>query len=203
VEPVDRLRDVLADDRILWFVMRGSGLVLLVLLTASVALGVAAATTGTRRTTGPVRRVALQTVHRDVSLLALVLLAVHASTAAVHDYVEIGWVDLVVPFVGRYDPLWVGLGALALDLTLAAAVVALIRRRVDRPGWRVVHAVGYAAWAVAVVHAVGIGTDVTRPWVMALLASCAVITVTAVVARLARRDPDDDATVVTTGRRAR
>ena len=38
--------------------------------------------------------------------------------------VSIGWMAAVVPFVSRWDPVWVGLGALAGDQTRPAPVVA-------------------------------------------------------------------------------
>ena len=59
--------------RAYWYLTRGTGAVALVLLTASVVIGIA----GSLRVTGyrwP--RFAIDTVHRDVSLLAIALLLV-------------------------------------------------------------------------------------------------------------------------------
>jgi sulfoxide reductase heme-binding subunit YedZ len=129
-------------------------------------------------------RFAVQAVHRDVSLLALVLLAVHTVASVFHTFVDIRWVDAVVPFAGPYEPLWIGLGALALDLLVVAAVAAALRHRLGPRTWRIVHASAYAAWALAAVHAVGIGTDVDRTWAWGVAAACLLVVTSAVGRRL-------------------
>ena len=65
-------------------------------------------------------RFALQTLHRNVSLLACALLVAHAVTPVldtyVNHYASISPVDALVPFVAAYRPFALGLGTLALDL---------------------------------------------------------------------------------------
>lgn len=178
------LSTVLHDERLLWFVMRASGLVLLTVLTLAVAMGAAATLTRARGTVAGLPRFAQQTAHRDVSLLALVLLAVHAATAALHGFVDISWLDTVLPFAGAYQPLWVGLGALSLDLLAVATVVAFLRDRIGPPAWRVVHWVAYLAWAAAAAHSLGIGTDVDRAWALGILVACAAVFAVIVAVRL-------------------
>ncbi len=104
---------------LLWFLNRGTGIVLLVLMTLSVVLGVLSARSRAGRgTPGFVRAV----LHRNVALLAVTLLAVHVVSAVVDSYVDIRWWDAVVPWGGLYQPLWLGLGALSLDLLVAITV---------------------------------------------------------------------------------
>lgn len=129
-------------------------------------------------------RFAVQAVHRDTSLLALVLVGVHTVASVLHTFVEIRWIDAVVPFTGPYEPLWIGLGALALDLLVVAAVAAALRHRLGPRTWRVVHGSAYGAWVLAAAHAVGIGTDVDRTWAWAVAAACLLVVAAAVVRRL-------------------
>jgi predicted ferric reductase len=165
--------------------MRASGVVVMVLLTASVTLGAWSTVMRLRDRAVGLPRFAVQAIHRDVSLLTLVLLGVHAVTAVVHTFVDIGWVDAVVPFAGSYEPLWIGLGAMALDLLAVAAVVAALRHRLGPRTWRVLHATTYAAWVLSAVHAVGIGTDIDRTWAIATAAACLAVVVAVTARRLA------------------
>lgn len=169
----------LPQENVLWFLNRGSGVVLLAVLTLSTVLGMSA----TSRTTGrrwP--RYATQSLHRSVSLLSLALLVVHAGTAVLDTYVT-GFVtitplDAVVPFVGSYRPVWLGLGTLSLDLLLAVTLTSLLRHRMGHGSWRAVHLASYLAWALAVVHGFFIGTDSGTGWGLGVtVASVAVVLV--------------------------
>ena len=54
----------------------------------------------------------------------------------------------------------VGLGAVALDGLVALVVTgALLRDRIGARTFRAIHWAAYAAWPVAFVHALGIGSD--------------------------------------------
>jgi sulfoxide reductase heme-binding subunit YedZ len=160
----------------LWFLSRGSGVVVLVLLTIVVVLGVL-----TRRgAAGRGFTFVLAAVHRNAALLAVALLAVHLVTAVLDPYVTIRWFDALVPFVGRYRPMWLGLGALALDLLIALVLTSLVRLRLGARWWKRVHWVGYLSWPAAVVHGAGTGSDTASPWNLVLVATC----VTAVVVAL-------------------
>lgn len=165
--------------------MRASGVMVMVLLTLSVALGAVSTAMRLRDRAAGLPRFAVQAVHRDTSLLTLVLVGVHTVTAVIHSFVDIRWVDAVVPFTGPYEPLWIGLGAVALDILVIAAVAAALRHRIGPRTWRVLHATTYLVWVLAAVHAVGIGTDVDRTWAMATGAACLVVAVAATARRIA------------------
>ena len=70
-------------------------------------------------------------LHRSISLLAVVFLGVHIVTALVDPYAAVGVAAVVVPFVAGKSAFWVGLGAVSLDLTLALIVTSLLRARVE------------------------------------------------------------------------
>ena len=141
-----------------WYLARGTGAVALVLLTLSVVLGVL----GTLRFAVAPRwpRFAIDTLHRDVSLLVIVLLVVHILTSVLDSFAPIKLTDSVIPFVSSYRPLWLGLGALAFDILLALVITSLLRRRFGYHRWRLVHWLAYASWPVAVLH--GLGRAPTR-----------------------------------------
>jgi predicted ferric reductase len=140
----------------LWYLSRASGLVLLVVLSLSVVIGVLVRQ---RVRMAELPRFAIVEVHRNVSLLAVALLTVHVVSAVVDPYVGIGWLAVVVPFISGYEPFWMGLGALSLDLALAVVVTSLLRHRLGERAWRAVHWLAYAAWPVGVAHGIGAAAD--------------------------------------------
>ena len=168
----------LADSTAVWYLMRGSGVVSLLLLTGVLALGIA--TAGGARL-GSLPRFATMALHRSTSLLATVFVAVHVATAVIDPYAVVRLIDVVVPFTARAQPLWVGLGALSVDLILALIVTGLLRARIGQRAFRAIHWAAYAAWPMALVHSLGLGTDVSTIWMRAVAGAC-IATVTAALA---------------------
>lgn len=163
-----------------WYLMRGSGLVALLLLSGTVALGVV----GKKRWSAPRWPRSLTAgLHRNVPLLALLFLVVHISTAVVDTFVGLSWIGVVLPFISGYRPLWVGLGALAFDLFLALVLTSLLRRRLGFRAWRAVHWTAWLLWPVALSHALGAGTDAFAPLGLSV---CGVSTALVVAASLWR-----------------
>jgi hypothetical protein len=170
-----------------WYLTRGTGLVALVLLTLSVALGVA----NVRRVrTEHVPRFVFDAVHRSVSLLAVAFTAVHIVTSLLDGFAPIRLVDVIVPFGSPYRPLWVGLGAVAFDLLIAVTITSLLRRRLGHRTWRLTHWAAYASWPVALLHGLGTGSDVKLDWALAIMGGCAIVVIVAVVARATAGWPD-------------
>jgi methionine sulfoxide reductase heme-binding subunit len=172
-----------------WYLARATGLVLLVVFTASTALGVISSTAST---TGPDRRVprfVATDLHRRLSLLALLLLAGHIAVSVADSYVSIGPLDAVVPFMGSYRRAWLGLGTVATDLTIAVAVTSGLRQRMSPRAWRAVHLGAYLAWPAVLLHGLGTGSDTTRLPVLVLSAACAAVVLVALGWRLVAGRP--------------
>lgn len=153
------------DGNAVWFLMRGSGVVSLLLLTGVMTLGIA--TRGGVRLSG-LPRFATLALHRSMSLLSVLFLGVHIATALIDPYAAVRLVSVVVPFSNGSKPLMVGLGAIAVDLMLALVVTGLLRERIGQRTWRAIHWAAYATWPVAFIHAVGMGSDTSTPWMKAL-----------------------------------
>jgi methionine sulfoxide reductase heme-binding subunit len=168
-----------------WYLARGTGAVALVLLTASVVIGILGSL---RVSADRWPRFAVDAVHRDVSLLVIVLLAVHIVTSVLDSFAPIALTASVIPFGSSYRPLWLGLGALSFDLLLALAVTSLVRRRLGYQRWRAVHWLAYACWPVAVLHGLGTGSDTKSWWMLSLTAACLAAVVASVGVRIARAE---------------
>ena len=93
----------------------------------------------------------------------MVALVVHVATAVVDTFVDIRWWQALVPFGATYEPLWLGLGTLSLDLVVVVVVTSLLRTHLRHRRWHAVHLLSWLAWAVGVAHGIGIGTDLREP----------------------------------------
>jgi hypothetical protein len=153
----------------LWYATRATGLVTLLLLTASVLLGVS---TAGRFASESWPRFLTVSLHRRISLLVLVFLALHIGTTVVDTYTSIPAAAAFLPFASSYKAPWLGLGAVAVDLLLAIMVTSLLRGRLGFRAWRRIHWLAYACWPVALAHGLGTGTDRKTIWVFAAALGC-------------------------------
>ncbi|MGW2702726.1 ferric reductase-like transmembrane domain-containing protein [Streptomyces sp. NPDC001340] len=170
----------------LWYASRAGGTLALVLLTATVALGIASGGHAVPRRIG---RFEIGLLHRNLSLLTLVFVAVHVVTAVLDPFVHLAWAVSVVPFGASYRPLWLGLGTAALDLLLAVLVTSALRQRLGVRRWKAVHWLAYVTWPLALFHGIGTGTDTRLSLQLWLYAGCLASVVAAVWWRLAKAGP--------------
>jgi sulfoxide reductase heme-binding subunit YedZ len=167
----------------LWYATRGTGVVALLLLTASVVLGTLSSA---RWRSKRAPRFLVGGLHRNLTLLAVVFVAVHVVTTVLDGFAPIRALDGLLPFLSPYRPIWLGLGAVAFDLLLALVITSLVRVQLGLRVWRAVHWLAYASWPVAVVHAFGTGSDARYGWMVLVgVGSCAAV-VTAVLVRIVR-----------------
>jgi DMSO/TMAO reductase YedYZ heme-binding membrane subunit len=166
----------------LWYLTRATGLVSLILLSATVVLGTVASVGWT---TDRWPRFLSQSVHRNLSLFCIALIGIHIVTTIGDGYVPIGLADAVIPFRSPYRPVWVGLGALAFDMLLAVAITSGLRRRIGVAAWRGVHWLAYACWPIAVVHGLGSGSDARLSGATLVFVVCTGSVAAAVAWRLA------------------
>jgi sulfoxide reductase heme-binding subunit YedZ len=164
-----------------WYLTRSTGAVALLLLTIAIALGVIDVE---RWSTPRWPRFVVDSLHRNVSLLAMVFLTIHVLTAVLDSYTPIPLLDAFVPFIGSYRGFWLGLGALAFDLMLAVIATSLLRQRLGFNTWRAVHWLTYASWPIALVHGFGTGSDAKFGWMLVLTIICLAIVLAAVLTRV-------------------
>ena len=151
----------------MWYLNRGTGVTVMVLLSLTTVLGILA--TG-RRFTPLWPRFVTQGFHRVLAGVSLALLGVHVVSAVVDEYVDIRWWQALVP--------------LALDFLAILTVTSVLRDRLPHRVWFVTHLLSYAAWLVAIVHGLGIGTDANRGWMTTTTWACCVAVALATVIRL-------------------
>jgi DMSO/TMAO reductase YedYZ heme-binding membrane subunit len=168
----------------LWYCARATGEVALVLLTATVVLGSLVATRVGGEAVG---RFELNELHRSVSMLAVVFVAIHVTVTVADSYVPIGVFSALVPFTSSYRRLPVAIGTIAIDLMLAAWISSLAKERIRHSSWRFIHWFGWLCLGAAITHGFVTGSDAHQPWSLALTASFASAAVAAAVWRVTRR----------------
>jgi sulfoxide reductase heme-binding subunit YedZ len=163
-----------------WYTARGTGVVALILLTLTMVLGI-----GSRsgRPVFALPRFAVSLVHRNASLIAIVLIGIHVISLLIDPYAQIRIIDLILPFAAAHRPAWVGLGTIAFDLVVALVITSLLRQRIGQRLWRAIHWLAYAAWPIAWIHGIGTGTDRGSTWYFAIAIGTAALVAAAVIWR--------------------
>jgi methionine sulfoxide reductase heme-binding subunit len=165
-----------------WYASRATGVVALLLVTATLILGLVVTRQG--RLPG-LPRFAVTTLHRNLSLLGVALIVVHVLTAVLDGYVSIPLAAAVIPLASGYERFSIGLGAVAFDLLLALIFTSLIRGRLPRSWWRAIHLLAYLCWPVAFLHGLTAARDLRSGLLFDLAVGCALLVLAAVTWRLA------------------
>jgi methionine sulfoxide reductase heme-binding subunit len=180
------LLGALAGPTPMWYATRASGYTALLLLSASVVLGVLTSSRESRRDWP---RFVVQSLHRNVSLLVGLFLVIHILTSVIDPFARLTFVDAFVPFIASYRPLWLGLGVVGFELLIAITATSLMRHRLGWRSWRFVHLFAYVSWPVAVIHGLGTGSDTKSIWALVMVAVCVLSVVAALIWRLAQAGP--------------
>ena len=149
-----------------WLASRASGIVALVLIALSVAIGL---TMAAKAVPSPSTRRLLIAIHEHAALAALVAIAVHGITLLGDSFLSPGLAGIAVPFVIDHEPVFTGLGIIGGYLAAILGLTFYIRRRIGTKRWRNLHRVTPVVYVLGMVHAAGSGTDAGQSWMVALL----------------------------------
>lgn len=190
-----------------WLASRAAGVVALALITASTLLGLAMATKLVRRRGLPAR---LVTLHEQLALTGLVAIGVHGVTLLGDPWLRPGLAGIALPGAMSYRPLFTSLGVVAGWLAALLGLSYYLRARIGVERWRTLHRFTALAYALAVAHTLGAGTDAGSAWLRWPLLGSAALALVLLALRLARSRPptrkgvpivDDRATGPATRRR--
>ena len=85
----------------MWYATRASGYTALVLLSATVVVGLV---TSMRQSGRDWPRFVVQSLHRNLSLLVVVFLLIHIVTSVLDPFAKLTVLDAVVPFIAVVSP---------------------------------------------------------------------------------------------------
>ena len=148
------------DPQLWWYFARAGGLMAWWLLSAAVVWGLLLSSRVAGSRAVPAR---LLDLHRFLAGLSVVFLAVHLISLVVDSYVDIGALQLLVPFTSGYRPAAVAWGVIALYLLIAIQATSWLRHRVPHRWWRWVHTTTFAVFVLSTAHALTAGTDAAGP----------------------------------------
>jgi predicted ferric reductase len=169
---------LLSDQGLSWHLVRSAGLAAYVLLGASTLWGTFLSTRAIKDwSPGPVSLL----LHATTSWLAVILGFSHAGLLLFDKYYHYTPVDLLVPFVGPYRPLAVGLGTSGAWLALAITLSFSLRKLIGQRNWRLLHYTSYVTFALVTIHALLAGTDANKPGMLVTI-SLFVILIAAMLA---------------------
>ncbi len=149
-----------------WLASRASGVIALVLIALSVAIGLTMAAKAVKKPGLPRILIA---VHEHAALAALVAIAVHGITLLGDSWLNPGPLGIAVPFVMDHEPVFTGLGILAGYLAALLGLSFYVRRRVGAKRWRSLHRWTVLVYVLGVIHTVGSGSDAGTAWMTAIL----------------------------------
>lgn len=152
----------------MWLLARSSGLIAYALLTLAVVAGLTLRTRLFGRAVSPAL---ITAVHRTLSTVGLVSVAVHAMLIALDAKVDVPLLALFVPGLSGYRMLATSLGVIALELWVIIHVSFRLRRYIGVKRWRSLHYATFGAWGLAALHGIFAGTDSGVTWVSNLYAA--------------------------------
>jgi len=144
-----------------WYLSRASAFVAYVLLWWSMILGLSITNRLARLwPSGP----AAADLHEHASLLGLGFALLHALVLLGDAYIGYTLPQILIPFAGSYQTLWVGLGQIGLYLMALVTFSFYVRRWIGANTWRTIHYLSFGLFVLALLHGVFSGTDSSLPW---------------------------------------
>ena len=139
-----------------WYLIRAAGLVAYLLLWLSTVWGLAVASKVFDRA---LPRAFTFDAHEWLSLLAIGFTVLHVGALLFDTYLPFSVVQILIPFSSSFNPLWVGVGVIAMYLTLLVTVTFYLRRRIGQKAFRAVHLLSFIGYAGVTLHSLFAGTD--------------------------------------------
>lgn len=167
-----------------WLASRAAGIVALLCVTASVAMGLTMAGKVSRR---PGLQKALMGLHEHLALAGLIAIAVHGIALLGDPWLHPGPADIAAPFVIDYRPVFTGLGIIGGWLAALLGLSFYARKRIGAKRWRSLHRAALLVWVLGVIHTVGAGTDGQSAWMLAFAGASAAVILPLLALRLRPR----------------
>jgi DMSO/TMAO reductase YedYZ heme-binding membrane subunit len=152
-------------DKTPWYFSRSAGTVAYLLLVGSTVWGLLLSTKIIKEM---VPAALVLAMHNILSWLAVAFTGVHALALMFDNYFTYTLPDLTVPFIGPYQPGWVGLGIIGFYLMLLTSISFQFRKQIGQKQWRRIHYLTYVVFILATIHGLMAGTDSGKPGMQVL-----------------------------------
>ncbi len=152
-------------SNLLWYIGRGSGITAYLLLTFSVVLGIALSR---RWHATRIPRLVVDELHRWLTITFYVFIVIHVVTMLLDPFTHFRVADVIVPFASTYRPIWLSLGIIGAEVSIAAGASVWVRKWIGYRTWHVLHLTAYPIFFISLLHSIGTGTDTKTTWATAL-----------------------------------
>jgi len=144
-----------------WILIRATGMSAVVLLTASMVLGLMMSLR-----MRPKRWPAVVTndIHQFVTSLALWVTGAHLALLLVDNVSGISLRDLVIPFLASSQRIAMGVGTIAVLALAVVWITSINRTKIGHSRWRTIHFTAFVAYVMAIAHGIFGGTDTSQTW---------------------------------------
>ena len=139
-----------------WLISRSAGVVALVLVAASVLIGL---TLATGLGGSPQTRRRLVAFHEQTALASLIAIALHGVALLPDKFLKPGLDGLLIPFAIDYRPAYVAAGIVGGYLAALLGLSFYARRRIGGKRWRNLHRATPVVYVLGLIHTLGAGTD--------------------------------------------
>jgi predicted ferric reductase len=143
-----------------WYVTRAAGIVAFLLLWFSTVLGLGVSS---KQLEMLLDRMFTYDFHEFISLLSIGFVLLHVIVLMLDRYLPYNLLQVLVPFLSPYRPLWVGLGVIAFYIILLVTVTFYIRSKIGQKSFRVIHTLSLLSYLGVTLHGLYAGTDAVLP----------------------------------------
>jgi predicted ferric reductase len=103
-------------------------------------------------------------LHQDLAIAGLILAGMHGALLSLDHTMPFSPLQIGVPFLAPYLPLWVGVGQLTFYLTGVVVLSFYVRRRIGQRAWRLLHYLTFLVFFGAAAHGLMAGSDSAARW---------------------------------------
>lgn len=139
-----------------WYVTRAAGLTSYFLLWLSMVWGMAIST---KFFHPAVDGSYSYDFHEFLSLLGLGFVLLHVVVLMLDKYLAFNILQILIPFVDTYRPLWVGMGIIGFYIFGLVTVTFYIRKMIGTRAFRAIHVLSLLGYAGATLHGLYAGTN--------------------------------------------
>lgn len=139
-----------------WIISRATGFTAFALIAGAMAAGLLVRT---RVAVGPLKGAGMVDLHRHLSFLGLIAIAVHGGALLFDATIDVSPAALVVPGLIDYRPVATGIGVAVAELALLVHLSFRFRSRIGVRTWRRLHWGTYAVFLGGAAHGILSGTD--------------------------------------------
>jgi len=167
----------IADGHYSWYISRSTGIVAYLFAWLSMVSGLLITSRQAQLWPGVVHA---NDIHRQASIVSLMMTAVHVIILINNHYLNYTWISLFIPDLnGPHLPIAVGIGQIALPVSIIVTLSAEWRSHLGK-AWRWIHMGVFGVFVASAIHGIYSGSDTRIPFIsgMYIVTLCSVVFLT-------------------------